>query len=401
MHPSQAIYCQKSEKLKDKTIVLGVTGSIAAVECVKLIRELIRHGAKVIPVMSEWGQKIVHPYSLEFASGQKPITQIDGSVQYVDLCGEGGSADLLLIAPCTANTISKIAYGITDTQVTIFALAALGSKIPILLVPAMHISLYDQPIIDENIRKLKKLGIGFVQPRIQEKKAKIAKTDQIVSSVVGVLGRGDMKKKKVTVIAGSTEEPVDDVRVLTNRSTGRMGIELAIDAYERGADVELWMGRTTEDLPSHINTRRFSSSLDLVDLVRKIKSDICIVPAAISDYIPKRTKGKIPSTKRQVTVELRRAPKIIEEIRRSRKKTKIIGFKLESGISKKSLVSRAKERMRTAKLDLVVANDMKSVTTESNKVIIIDKNGKTKEVEGTKTKIAHRIWSAVLNGIKG
>ncbi|MEE9115548.1 MAG: flavoprotein, partial [Thermoplasmata archaeon] len=111
MHPSEAIYCQKSEKLEGKTIVMGVTGSIAATECVKLIRELVRHGAKVIPVMSEWGQKIIHPNSLEFASGQKPIIQIDGSVQYVDICGENGYADLMLIAPATANTIAKIAHG--------------------------------------------------------------------------------------------------------------------------------------------------------------------------------------------------------------------------------------------------------------------------------------------------
>lgn len=400
MHPSQAIYCQKSEKLKDKTIVLGVTGSVAAVECVKLIRELIRHGAKVIPVMSEWGQKIVHPYSLEFASGQKPIIQIDGSVQYVDLCGEGGSADLFMVAPCTANTISKIAHGITDTQVTIFAIASMGSKIPIILVPAMHISLYDQPIIGDNIRRLKKLGVEFVRPRIQEHKAKIARIDHIVSSVIRALGPGDMKKK-VTVIAGSTEEPVDDVRILTNRSTGRTGIELAVDAYERGAEVGLWMGRTTEEIPSFITTKRFSTSLELVDMVRKIRSDICIVPAAISDYIPRRAKGKIPSTKRQITVELKRAPKIIEELRRSRKKITIIGFKLESDISKKALVSKAKERLRTAKLDFIVANDIKSVTPDSNKVIIIDKKGRTKDVDGSKPKIAHEIWSAVLNGIKG
>ncbi|UCD92619.1 MAG: bifunctional phosphopantothenoylcysteine decarboxylase/phosphopantothenate--cysteine ligase CoaBC, partial [Methanobacteriota archaeon] len=390
-----------SERLKDRTIVLGVTGSVAAVECLKLIRELIRHGAKVIPVMSDWGQKIIHPNSLEFASGIKPITEIDGSVQYVDLCGEGGTADLVLIAPCTANTISKIAHGITDTQVTIFAIAALGSKIPILLVPAMHISLYDQPIIDENIRKLKKLDIEFVQPRIQEHKAKIANIDQIVSSVIRALGPMDMRKKKVTVIAGSTEEPIDDVRVLTNRSTGRTGIELAVDAYERCANVELWMGRTTEDIPSYIPTKKFSSSLELVDMVRKIKSDICIVPAAISDYIPKRTKGKISSSKRQINVELKRAPKIIEEIRRSRRKITLIGYKLESDISKKALVSKAKERLRTVKLDYIVANDMKFVTPESNKVIIISNKGKSKEVEGSKSEIAHEIWSAVLNGIKG
>jgi phosphopantothenoylcysteine decarboxylase/phosphopantothenate--cysteine ligase len=401
VHPSQAIYCQKSEKLKGKTVVLGVTGSIAAVECVKLIRELIRHGAEVHPVISDWGQKIIHPISLEFASGRKAIVEIDGSVPYVDLCGEGGSADLVLIAPCTANTISKIAYGITDTQVTIFAIAAMGSKIPIIIAPAMHISLYDQPIIDENIRRLKKLGVEFVRPRIQEKKAKIAGIDQIVSSVIRTLGPEDMRKKKVTVIAGSTEEPLDDVRVLTNRSTGRTGVALAVDAYERGANVELWMGRATEDLPGYIKTRRFSTSDELVDMVRKIKSDICIVPAAISDYIPRRTRGKISSSKRSVTVELRRAPKIIEEIRRSKKKIKLIGFKLESNVSKKTLISRGKERLEGAKLDFVVANDVKSVTPDSNIVIIIDKKGNTKEIKGNKMQIAHEIWSAVLNGTEG
>ena len=391
--------CQKSEKLRKKTIVLGVTGSIAATECVKLARELIRHGANVVPVMSEWGQKIIHPISMEFATGHTPITEIDGSVQYVDLCGDNGIADMLLIAPATANTISKIAHGITDSTVSIFGVTSLGSKTPVMIVPAMHISLYDQPIIDENLRKLEKLGVEIVRPRIMEHKAKIANIDEIVSSVIRTLGPGDMRKNKVTVIAGSTEEPIDDVRVLTNRSSGRTGIELALDAYQRGADVELWMGGTTVELPSFIKTRRFSSSSDLVDMVRKTESDICIVPAAISDFIPKKTKGKISSSKRTVSVELTRAPKIVEEIRRSNKKVKLIAFKLESDVSKKVLISRAKEGLSGAKPDFIVANDLKHVKPDSNKVVIIDQKGKTKEIGGTKAQIAHEIWSAVLNGI--
>lgn len=399
MHPSQRIYCQKSEKLRNRTIVLGITGSIAATECVKLARELIRHGANVVPVMSEWGQKIINPISMEFASGHKPITEIDGSVPYVDLCGEDGIAHLMLIAPCTANTISKIAHGITDSTVSIFAVTSLGSKTPIMIVPAMHISLYDQPIIDENIRKLKNLGIDFVQPRLQESKAKIAFSDQIVSSVIRTLGPRDMHGKKVSVIAGSTEEPVDDVRVLTNRSSGRTGVELALDAFERGADVELLMGGATCELLSFIKTRRFSSSSELVDMVRKIKSDICIVPAAISDYIPRKTKGKISSSKKSISLDLIRAPKIIEEIRRNRKKMKLIAFKLESNVPKKTLISRGKERIRAAKLDFIVANDINLVKPDSNEVTIIDKKGKTKVIKGPKSQIANEIWSAVLNGI--
>ncbi len=399
MHPSQRIYCQKSEKLRNRTVVLGITGSIAATECVKLARELIRHGANVVPVMSEWGQKIINPISMEFASGHKPITEIDGSVPYVDLCGEDGIAHLMLIAPCTANTISKIAHGITDSTVSIFAVTSIGSKTPVMIVPAMHISLYDQPIIDDNIRKLNGLGVEFIKPRIQEHKAKVANINQIVSSVIRTLGPKDMHGKKVTVIAGSTEEPVDDVRVLTNRSSGRTGVELALDAFERGADVELLMGGTTCELPSFIKTRRFSSSSELVDMVRKIKSDICIVPAAISDYIPRKTKGKIPSSKKSMSLDLIRAPKIIEEIRRNRKKMKLIAFKLESNVPKKTLISRGKGRIRAAKLDFMVANDINLVKPDSNEVIIIDKKGKTKEIKGPKSQIAHEIWSAVLNGI--
>jgi phosphopantothenoylcysteine decarboxylase/phosphopantothenate--cysteine ligase len=399
VHPSQAILCQKSEKLRKKTIVLGITGSIAATECVKLARELIRHGANVVPVMSEWGQKIIHPISMEFATGHTPITKIDGSVQYVDLCGDNGIADMLLIAPATANTISKIAHGITDSTVSIFGVTSMGSKTPMMIVPAMHISLYDQPIIDENLRKLEKLDAEIIRPRIMEHKAKMANMDEIVSSVIRTLGPSDMRKMKVTVIAGSTEEPIDDVRVLTNRSSGRTGVELALDAYERGAKVELWMGGTSIDLPNFIKTKRFSSSSELIDMVRKIKSDICVVPAAISDFIPKRTKGKISSSKRSVSVDLTRAPKIIEEIRRSDKKVKLIAFKLESNVSKKDLISRAKEGMSAAKLDFVVANDIKRVKPDSNEVILVDKKGKTKGIEGTKAQIAHEIWSAVLNGI--
>lgn len=391
--------CQNSEKLRKKTVVLGITGSIAATECVKLARELIRHGANVVPVMSEWGQKIIHPISMEFATGHTPITEIDGSVQYVDLCGDNGIADLMLIAPATANTISKIAHGITDSTVSIFGVTTMGSKTSLMIVPAMHISLYDQSIIDENMRKLSKLGVDIVKPRIMEHKAKMANIDQIVSSVIRTLGPGDMSNKKVIVIAGSTEEPIDDVRVLTNRSSGRTGIELALDAYERGAKVELWMGRTSRDLPRFIKTKRFSSSSELVDMVRKMKSDICIVPAAISDYIPKKTKGKISSSKRSMSVDLTRAPKIIEEIRRSNKKMKLIAFKLESNVSKKVLVSKAKERMSGAKLDFIVANDIERVKPDSNEVVMVDKKGKTKEIKGTKAQIAHEIWSAVLNGI--
>jgi len=157
MHPINEIRGSKSKTLSGKRIVLGITGSIAAVECVKLARELTRHGAEVIPVMSKAATKIVHPDSIHFATGLEPIIELDGAVKHVELCGDTtGRADLLLIAPATANTISKMAQGIDDTSITTMASCALGSGMPIIIVPAMHNSMYTHGIITENIKRLKK-----------------------------------------------------------------------------------------------------------------------------------------------------------------------------------------------------------------------------------------------------
>ncbi|HWS22425.1 MAG TPA: flavoprotein, partial [Methanoregula sp.] len=168
------------QTLAGKQIVVAVTGSIAAVEVVKLIHSLRRCGAVVQPVMSHAASGIIQPDALTYASGRETITRLSGWVEHITYCGEGGSADLLLIAPCTANTISKIACGIDDTPVTTFATTALGSQIPIIVVPAMHYSMYRHPAVIENISKLKTWGVEIVDPRIEEGKAKIADNEEIV-----------------------------------------------------------------------------------------------------------------------------------------------------------------------------------------------------------------------------
>ncbi|MCJ7561668.1 MAG: DNA/pantothenate metabolism flavoprotein, partial [Thermoplasmata archaeon] len=160
MHPADHLRGTKSDKLKGRKIVLGLTGSIAAVESIRLCRELIRHGAEVHVVMSPDARTIVHPYALEFASGRPAITEIDGGVQHVALCGDvPDKAELLLIAPATANTISKIACGIDDTPVTTFAATALGTGIQVVVVPAMHGSMIKNKAVIENISKLKEMGV--------------------------------------------------------------------------------------------------------------------------------------------------------------------------------------------------------------------------------------------------
>ena len=398
MHPSQRIYCTKSEKLKGKKIVLGITGSIAAVEDVKLIRELIRHGADVTPVMSRESTRIVHPNSIQFASGKAPIIELDGSVPYVSLCGEGGDASLLLIAPSTANTISKIACGIDDTPVTTFATAAMGSGIPLMIAPAMHESMYTNPTVAVNLNMLRKVGVEFVEPKFSEEKAKMADMESIVAAVIRKLGSRDLGGKKVVVIAGSTEEPIDDVRAITNRSSGATGIELAKSAYERGASVELWIGRHEVQVPSYIETKDFATVEDLEQLVKALRCDYCLVPAAISDFATRKTKGKIPSRKGGFRLDLTPTPKVLKSIR-SRTKGIVVGFKAEYGVTAKELEEKAKSMVKESRLDFAVANDLKDVKRDRTKVIVIDSGGGRMEVEGTKSSVADKIWSAVLHGL--
>ena len=214
MHPAVEIRGSKSKILSKKRIVLAVTGSIAAVENIKLSRELIRHGAEVIPVMSPSATKIIHPDSIWFATGNKPIIELTGATEHVSFCGRvKNPADLLLICPSTANTISKIAHGIDDTSVTTFATTAIGSGVPILIVPAMHLSMYDHKIIQENIKKCKEVGIKFIDPFIEKNKAKMADINEIIAYTIRETGTQDLAKKKILVIGGPTAESIDDVRV--------------------------------------------------------------------------------------------------------------------------------------------------------------------------------------------
>jgi phosphopantothenoylcysteine decarboxylase/phosphopantothenate--cysteine ligase len=397
MHPSKELCCVKSEKLKGKKIVLAVTGSIAAVETVKLCRELIRNGAEIVPVMSGAAQDIIHPYSLEFATGKAPITEITGGVEHVAYCGEvPDRADLLLIAPSTANTISKIACGIDDSPVTTFATTAIGSKIPVMIVPAMHISMYNHPVVIENIEKLKSIGIQFVQPKIEEHKAKIPSTYEIVSSVIRTIGKRDLDEKKILIIGGSTEEPIDEMRIITNRGTGRTGVELSLNAFERGADVDLWMGGCNAAIPSFIDSERFNSVDDLVGRIGEINHDIVIMPAAISDYFVEKNDGKIPSNLQDLTLKLSPNPKVIKNIRES-KNCFLVGFKAEAGLSKDELVDRAHSRLQELNLDLIIANDLNDVTLDTNSVYIIDNKKNVEAVSGSKCLISEKILDKVVS----
>ncbi len=400
MHPADRIRGAKSAKLQGKTIVLGVTGSIAAVETVKLARELIRHGADVHAVLSPAGTGIVHPNALEFATGHAVDTKLDGSMRYLEMCGTDGKADLLLIAPCTSNTISKIATGIDDTNVTTYAVNALGSGIPILIAPAAHETMMDNPAVLENVHRLQSLGVEFIEPKREESKAKLADLDEIVARAIQRLGPRDLTGKKVLVIAGSTVEPIDDIRIVSNRSSGATGVELARCAFEHGADVELWLGRHEVPIPAWIPTKSFDTTADLASIVKEAKADVCLVPAAISDFAPRKRKGKIPSREGSLTLDLEPTPKVLASLRKATKGT-LVGFKAEAGVTPAELKSKAMALLKEADLDLVVANDVTAVKREATAITIFDRKGRSVAFAGPKSLAAEQVWSAVLHGVPG
>ncbi len=396
MHPAEELRGIKSNKLSQKRIILGVTGSIAAVETVKLSRELIRHGADVIPVMTKAATKIIHPDALEFATGHKPIIELSGQTEHVFFCGlVKDPVDLLLICPCTANTLSKIAHGIDDTAVTTFATTAIGSEIPIVIVPAMHLSMYKHKVVQKNIEKCKELNVTFIDPTVFKTKAKMPSINEIVVNIIRKTGKQDFAKKNILIIGGATAEPIDDIRILTNKSSGKTAISLANNAFHRGATVELWYGHAKETVPSYISVKNFDTIKDLFKLLKSNKKifDVIIVCAAIADYLPNEYKGKISSGKNKLTIECSPAPKIITKIREVAPKSKIIAFKVEE--NKKELKEKAVKLLSRNNLDIVVANTISAFGTDGNEILIINKKGKILAKKGRKEELAEYILDAI------
>jgi len=400
MHPAKDIQGSLSDYLQGKRIVLGITGSIGAVECVKLARALIRHGAEVIPVMTKAATRIITPDAMWFACGTPPIIELTGAVEHVDFCGERDDmVDLLLIAPATANTISKIACGIDDTPVTTFATSALGSKIPIMVAPAMHATMINNPFVTENLERLRKAGIDIPRSREEEHSIKLLDLDTVVDSVINRIGPRDFHKYDVLVIAGATTEPVDDMRMLTNKSTGLTGIELARNAFIRGANVTLLLGHHTAQEPPYMPVEYFTTTNDLLKKATKHRSDIMISCAAVSDYSPKKHEGKIPSGEDTLTLTFRPMPKVIAHLRKKWPKAFLVGFKAESRITQKELLKRAQKRMADVSADLMVANDLKNVSETETIVNILHKDGSHVDVEGKKRHVAQKIMDEIRRAL--
>ncbi|MCA1811466.1 MAG: bifunctional phosphopantothenoylcysteine decarboxylase/phosphopantothenate--cysteine ligase CoaBC [Halobacteriales archaeon] len=402
MHPIGNIRGTLSRHLEGRTIVLAVAGSIAAVKAVELARELARHGAEVVPVMSDAAARILHPDALEFATGRKPILRLTGAVEHVSLLGNvKGKADLLLVAPATANTVSKMALGIDDTPITTCATVAFGSRTPVVVAPAMHEVMLDHPIVAEHQRTLVgRLGVTWVEPLREESKAKLADVEAIVEAVIHRLANdlarpGPLAGKRALVIAGATEEAIDPVRILTNRSSGRSGLLVATELKRLGAEVTLWQGRATVEVPGHLeaNTVRFSTHADLLRLAKGDLSGYAQVwmPAAIGDFAATPARHKLGSDK-PVRLDLKPLLKVIAAVRKAAPKTVLVAFKAES--DSKALLTKAKDRLKRHKAQFVVANLAASFGAEATEAHLVSA-GKTQAFSGPKASVLPQVVAAV------
>jgi len=411
-HPSLDILGRKGEELKGRRIALCVTGSVAAVRSSEIARELMRHGAEVYAVMSPMAMRIIHPDLMEWATGNPVVTELTGKIEHVALAGlYEGASDLVLVAPATANTISKIACGIDDTPVTTTVSTALGSGIPIIIVPAMHDSLYNHPIVKENIEKLRSIGIDFVVPRREEDIAKIADTNYILSTVIEKLAaKKDFAGRRLLITAGPTVEYIDPIRIITNKSSGKMGVALAEEAITRGAEVTLVYGPGTATPPPKAKVVSVERTLEMFDAVvselKSTKYDIVIASAAVADWAPEeKAPSKISTQKRpEIILKLRATPKIVDAVKEVSPETFLVAFKAEYKLSEENLLARGRGKMMEAKADLVVINDVSKgnvgFQSENNEVFIVDKKGGIVHVPlSTKREVARRILDIVVESL--
>jgi phosphopantothenoylcysteine decarboxylase/phosphopantothenate--cysteine ligase len=412
-HPSKDIMESLGVELRGKFIVLCITGSVAAVQSSEIARLLMRHGAEVVAVFSEAAHEIIHPYLMEWATGNPVITKLTGKIEHVALAGEHTKkADLILVAPATANTISKIAMGIDDTPVTSTVTTAFGTGIPIVIVPAMHASMYKHPIVRKNIKKLEKRDVEFIGPRMEEGKAKIATPKEVLNTILTKLAtQSDLAGMHILVTAGPTLEYIDPVRIVTSKSSGKMGIELAKAAYERGAEVTLVYGHGKIPPPEQFKVIQVETTQEMYDSVtkelKKADYDILIAAAAVADWTPqRRRKEKVPTVDaKTLSVTFQPTPKIVDAVKKLQDSIFLVLFKAEHDVSDDELITRAHKRLVNAQADLIVANDVGrpgvGFDTTTNELFVINKKKKVIHIPKTaKTEAAHKLLDIILKSLK-
>ncbi|SNZ02594.1 Phosphopantothenate-cysteine ligase /Phosphopantothenoylcysteine decarboxylase [Natronoarchaeum philippinense] len=393
-------------------VALGVCGSIAAVKTVELAHELRRRGADVRAVMTGGAQNIIHPWAVDFATDGDVVTELTGAVEHVELCGREGWADVFLIAPATANTVGKVAGAVDDTPVTTCATTALGADVPVVIAPAMHEPMYDHPGVLDAIERVESWGVDFVDPRIEEGKAKIASEERICLDTARAAGARPLAGERVVVTTGATAEEIDPVRVLTNRSSGKTGRAVAQACYVRGADVTLVHGvvgphapSNTADEPAlgpdgglgYAEYRPVESAAELRDatLDAAADADALVSAAAIGDYTVEASDSKLRSGQ-DLTLDLDATPKVIDAVREARPDLPIVGFKAETDGDDDAMVEAARATLDRVGLAFVVANDAGVMGAEDTRALFVTDDG-VDEFAGSKRGLADGVADRLVS----
>ncbi|MDP6576600.1 MAG: bifunctional phosphopantothenoylcysteine decarboxylase/phosphopantothenate--cysteine ligase CoaBC [Dehalococcoidales bacterium] len=389
--------------LAKKTVVLGITGSIAAYKAANIASQLTQAGARVEVVMTESATKFITPLTLRSLTGRPVITAMfEPATEYsLEHTALAEAANVVVITPATANTIAKLATGITDDILTCTVLA---TNAPVIITPAMHATMLQNSITQNNLAKLKARGFTIVEPgygHLASGKAgwgRLADTETIIGTIKQVLRRkDDLPGKRIVVTAGGTQEPIDPVRHIGNRSSGKMGYAVAEAARDRGATVTLISAPTSLPEPMGIVVVQVQTANQMKEAVAKAaaKANALIMAAAVADYQPKDvTKNKIKKETPDMRLELVRTPDILAEVKGNFLR---VGFAAES----EDLVANAKQKLQKKQLDLIIANNITGTRsgfgTETNKVILIDRKGKVESLPLlTKREVADRILDKVV-----
>ena len=360
-HPSLDIVSSHGTELAGKKIVLCVTGSVAAYKSIELARLLMRHGADVTCVASKAATSLIKPSYFKWATGNEVITKLTGDLEHIKIA-DYKKSDLIVVYPCTANTLGKLANGIDDTPISTVLSVGFGSKIPIVVALAMHEAMYENPAVRKNMDFLKN-KVSFITPQLVEEKAKAAEPEDVLDFVVKKFGSSSkLHGKKVLITAGPTIEYIDPVRVITNQSTGKTGVLLASELVSAGAKVTFIYGPGKESPPKGVKLIKVETSQEMFNAVKKEmkqKFDIVILAAAVSDYMPEKSNAtKIKSDQNKIMLKLKSAPKIIDQIKKIQKNIFLVGFKAETNIPKEKLIREAKRKLKESDADLMIANDI-------------------------------------------
>jgi phosphopantothenoylcysteine decarboxylase/phosphopantothenate--cysteine ligase len=386
-------------------LVLGVTGGIACYKAVELVRLLVKDGFVVQVIMTRGAMEFVTPLTFQTLSGMPVATETfnltqESEIGHINLAD---SADLFVIAPATANVIGKIAAGIADDLLTTVLMA---TKAPVLIAPAMNIHMYENPILQENVRKLRRLGYHFIEPAEgylacgYEGKGRLPEPEKILEEIRRLLKKKDLVGEKLLITAGPNREPLDPVRYLSNRSSGKMGYALARAAIRRGAEVALISGPTELEPPAGARLTSVTTAVEMRDAVLEEFSGCTavIMAAAVSDYRPVDfARKKIKRGKGPIELRLEPNPDILKEISARKNGKMLVGFAAETG----ELVANAAKKLKDKNLDMIVANDVSEAgagfDVDTNVATILDRAGTVRSLPlMSKDELAEQILDHLL-----